>query len=111
MAEEQRIDLLFDASDEYRPEPPQPPEIPAWKDGSQRIGIHTSIAGDICGALELAQGLGATALQIFSASRWCDLWHWARIFWWRIRDVAARTGAFAIRFTPLRREFGKRRAD
>jgi len=68
MAEEQRIDLLFDASDEYRPEPPQPPEIPAWKDGSQRIGIHTSIAGDICGALELAQGLGATALQIFSAS-------------------------------------------
>ena len=69
MADEQhRVDLLFDASDEYRPEPPPPPEIPAWKDGSVRIGIHTSIAGDISGALEIAHGLGANALQIFSAS-------------------------------------------
>src|SRR6202034_975617 len=66
--EQHRVDLLFDASDEYRPEPPPPPEIPAWKDGSVRIGIHTSIAGDICNALELAHGLGANALQIFSAS-------------------------------------------
>jgi deoxyribonuclease-4 len=69
MAEEQqRINPTFDAADEYRPEPPPPPEIPAWKDGSIRIGIHTSIAGDVVGALELAQGLGANALQIFSAS-------------------------------------------
>jgi deoxyribonuclease-4 len=66
--EQQRVDLLFDDSDEYRPEPPPAPEIPAWKDGSRRIGIHTSIAGDISGALELAHGLGANALQIFSAS-------------------------------------------
>jgi deoxyribonuclease-4 len=69
MADEQhRIDLLFDASDEYRPEPPPAPEIPAWKDGSRRIGIHTSIAGDISAALEIAHALGANALQIFSAS-------------------------------------------
>ena len=69
MAEEQqKVILTFDAADEYRPEPPPPPEIPAWKDGSIRIGIHTSIAGDIVGALELAQGLGANALQIFSSS-------------------------------------------
>ena len=55
MAEENhRIDLAFDAADEYRPEPPPPPEIPAWKDGSIRIGIHTSIAGDIACSLDLA---------------------------------------------------------
>ena len=69
MADEQhRIDLLFDASDEYCPEPPPAPEIPAWKDGSRRIGIHTSIAGDITAALEIAHTVGANALQIFSAS-------------------------------------------
>lgn len=68
MAETQKIDLSFDEADEYRPEPPPAPEIPAWKDGSRRVGIHTSIAGDISGALELAHGLGATALQIFSSS-------------------------------------------
>lgn len=69
MAEENyRTDLAFDAADEYRPEPPAPPEIPAWKDGSVRIGIHTSIAGDIAGSLDLAHGLGANALQIFSSS-------------------------------------------
>ena len=62
------INLTFDAADEYRPEAPPPPEIPAWKNGSTRIGIHTSIAGDISGALELAHGLGANALQIFSSS-------------------------------------------
>ena len=33
-----------------------------------RIGIHTSIAGDIAGALEIARKLGCNALQIFSAS-------------------------------------------
>ena len=69
MAEEQqRVALVFDAADEYRPEPPPAPEIPAWKDGSIRIGIHTSIAGDIAGSLDIAHGLGSNALQIFSAS-------------------------------------------
>src|SRR5246500_819631 len=68
MAEEHRVILAFDAADEYRPEPPPAPEIPAWKDGSIRIGIHTSIAGDISGSLEIAHALGANALQIFSAS-------------------------------------------
>jgi deoxyribonuclease-4 len=69
MAEEQHgISLTFDAADEYRPEPPPAPEIPAWKDGSIRVGIHTSIAGDIVGALDLAHRLGANALQIFSSS-------------------------------------------
>src|SRR5271154_2518913 len=69
MAEEQhRVALTFDAADEYRPEPPPAPEIPQWKDGSVRIGIHTSIAGDITGALEIAHRLKANALQIFSSS-------------------------------------------
>src|SRR5580692_1319314 len=69
MAEDNyRNDLTFDAADEYRPEPAPPPEIPAWKDGSIRIGIHTSIAGDIAGSLDIAHGLGANALQIFSCS-------------------------------------------
>jgi deoxyribonuclease IV len=69
MAEEQhRSNLVFDAADEYRPEPPPAPEIPAWKDGSRRIGIHTSIAEDISGSLDIAHGLGANALQIFSSS-------------------------------------------
>src|ERR1700685_4390613 len=69
MAEENyRTELTFDAADEYRPEPPPAPEIPSWKDGSIRIGIHTSIAGDIAGALDAASKLGANALQIFSSS-------------------------------------------
>jgi deoxyribonuclease-4 len=54
--------------DEYRPEPVPPPPMPAWMDGSVRIGIHTSIAGDIVSALETASRLGANALQIFSSS-------------------------------------------
>lgn len=58
----------YDASDEYRPEPELIPEPPAWLDGSFRIGIHTSIAGDIAGALDSVANLGANALQIFSAS-------------------------------------------
>jgi deoxyribonuclease-4 len=56
------------SSDEYRPEPVTKPLLPAWMDGSVRIGIHTSIAGDIVSSLEIAHGLGANALQIFSAS-------------------------------------------
>jgi deoxyribonuclease IV len=58
----------YDVDDEYRPEPPPIPEPPTWLDGSFRIGIHTSIAGDIAGALDSAAKLGANALQIFSAS-------------------------------------------
>src|SRR3984957_9723773 len=58
----------YDVDDEYRPEPVPPPLPPAWQDGSFRIGIHTSIAGDIAGALDTASKLGANALQIFSAS-------------------------------------------
>src|ERR1700693_5001140 len=58
----------YDVSDEYRPEPEPIPEPPAWQEGSFRIGIHTSIAGDIAGALDIAQKLGANALQIFSSS-------------------------------------------
>ncbi|HXX71718.1 MAG TPA: deoxyribonuclease IV [Candidatus Acidoferrum sp.] len=63
-----RVELTFDDSDEYRPVPTAEPAPPAWKDGSIRIGIHTSIAGDITRALDIAAGLGANALQIFSAS-------------------------------------------
>lgn len=55
-------------SDEYRPEPEAKPLLPVWLDGSMRIGIHTSIAGDVCSALDIAHGLGANALQIFSSS-------------------------------------------
>jgi deoxyribonuclease IV len=58
----------FDPEDEYRPEPEPEPQEPAWMDGSLRIGIHTSIAGNYLNALESARKLGCTALQIFSAS-------------------------------------------
>jgi deoxyribonuclease IV len=96
MAEENdRITLTFDASDEYRPEPPPAPEIPTWKDGSIRIGIHTSIAGDVAGALELAHGLGANALQIFSSSP--RMWELGTS---RISD------ADAARFRARRKELG-----
>ena len=54
--------------DEYRPEPVPEPQAPAWRDGSVRIGIHTSIAGGFAGSLESASKLGCNALQIFSAS-------------------------------------------
>ena len=88
-----RIRFDYDAADEYRPEAPPPPEVPAWKDGSIRIGIHTSIAGDIAGALDLAHGLGANALQIFSSSP--RTWGHGT---WRIAD------ADALRFRERRRE-------
>jgi len=95
MAEEQHPSTLpFDAADEYRPEPPPPPEIPAWKDGSLRIGIHTSIAKDVSAALDTAYGLGANALQIFSASP---------LMW----TIATRIPpADAERFRARRRELG-----
>ncbi len=63
-----RTEPVYDESDEYRPEPEPIPQPPSWQDGSFRIGIHTSIAGDIAGALDTAAKLGANALQIFSAS-------------------------------------------
>ena len=87
--------LTFDAADEYCPEAPPPPEIPAWKDGSIRIGIHTSIAGDISGALEIAHGLGANALQIFSSSP--RMW---------MRGPSRISEANATRFRERRKELG-----
>jgi deoxyribonuclease IV len=96
MAEEQQRRLLtYDAADEYRPEPPAPPEVPAWKDGSIRIGIHTSIAGDVVRALELAEGLGANALQIFSSSP--RMWE---------RGTSRITEADAERFRERRKKLG-----
>ena len=89
------INLTFDEADEYRPEAPPPPEIPAWKNGSTRIGIHTSIAGDISGALELAHGLGANALQIFSSSP--RMWE---------RGPSRISEADATRFRDRRKELG-----
>jgi deoxyribonuclease IV len=60
--------LVYDSSDEYRPEPVPEPQAPVWRDGSVRIGIHTSIASGFAGSLESASKLGCNALQIFSAS-------------------------------------------
>jgi deoxyribonuclease IV len=60
--------LAYDSSDECRPEPAPEPQAPAWRDGSVRIGIHTSIAHGFAGSLESARKLGCNALQIFSAS-------------------------------------------
>lgn len=68
MPKEPSSRLEYDAADEYHPGPAAVPEIPSWKDGSWRIGIHTSIGGDIAQALDRAHELGANALQIFSAS-------------------------------------------
>jgi deoxyribonuclease-4 len=62
------LDTQFDPEDEYRPEPEPEPQPPVWMDGSLRIGIHTSIAGNYLNALESARKLGCNALQIFSAS-------------------------------------------
>jgi deoxyribonuclease-4 len=58
--------LVYDSSDEYRSVPPSEP--PGWRDGSVRIGIHTSIAHGFAASLESARKLGCNALQIFSAS-------------------------------------------
>ncbi len=93
--ENDKSTLTYDASDEYRPEPPPAPEIPAWKDGSLRIGIHTSIAGDIARALDIAHGLGANTLQIFSSSP--RMWGHGSS---RISEVEA------ARFRQRRRELG-----
>jgi deoxyribonuclease IV len=66
--EQHSVGLDYDAADEYHPEPAPAPEIPVWKNGGPRLGIHTSIAGDIALSLDRARDLGANALQIFSAS-------------------------------------------
>lgn len=54
--------------DEWIPQPEPVVAPPAWRDGSFRIGIHTSIAGDIANSLDIAHKLGCNALQIFSTS-------------------------------------------
>src|SRR5713226_8962603 len=59
---------VYDIADEYRPEAPPPPQVPLWMDGSIRVGIHTSIAGDIAKSLDSAHKLGCNAVQIFSLS-------------------------------------------
>src|ERR1700682_3126961 len=81
----------FDPEDEYRPEPEPEPLPPVWMDGSARVGIHTSIAGNILNALESARKLGCNALQIFSASP--RMWQGGTA---RIPDV----GAEAVRARP-----------
>jgi deoxyribonuclease IV len=69
MAEYPLVDnTIFEADEEYIPQPEPEPKAPVWMDGSVRIGIHTSIAGSYLNALESAKKLGANALQIFSAS-------------------------------------------
>ena len=60
--------LAYDDEDEYRPPPAPEPGPALWRDGSTRVGIHTSITGDLTLALESAQKLGCNALQIFSCS-------------------------------------------
>jgi deoxyribonuclease IV len=60
--------LAYDSADEYRPEPAPAPQPPAWRAGTPRIGIHTSISHGYSGSLESASKLGCNALQIFSAS-------------------------------------------
>ena len=98
MAEEPKNTVpAYDHEDEYRPEPTLPPAPPAWKDGSTRVGIHTSIAGDMAGALEIAHGLGANALQIFSSSP---------RMWSRDRDSSRIQGADAARFRERREALG-----
>jgi deoxyribonuclease IV len=60
--------LGYDSSDEYRPEPAPEPQPPAWRDGTPRIGIHTSIAHGYSNSLESAARLGCNTVQIFSAN-------------------------------------------
>jgi deoxyribonuclease-4 len=59
---------VYQDEDAYRPAPIAAPEPPPWCDGSIRIGIHTSIAGDLGRSLESARKLGCNAVQIFSGS-------------------------------------------
>jgi deoxyribonuclease-4 len=89
------LSLVYDSADEYRPEPQPEPEPLAWCDGSIRIGIHTSIAGDITNSLESAHRLGCNALQIFSGSP--RMWP---------RGGTRIGGADAARFRARRAELG-----
>jgi deoxyribonuclease-4 len=89
------IEPAYDVDDEYRPEPVPAPLPPAWQDGGFRIGIHTSIAGDIAESLHTASKLGANSLQIFSASP--RMWPRGGT---RIAD------AEAVRFRARRAELG-----
>lgn len=68
---------IFEADEEYVPQPEPEPQAPLWMDGSVRIGLHTSIAGSYLNALESAKKLGANALQIFSASP--RMWQVAKV--------------------------------
>jgi deoxyribonuclease IV len=96
MDEESHIPTpVYDSADEYRPEPEPEPEPLPWCDGSIRIGIHTSIAGDLASALASAHKLGCNALQIFSASP--RMW---------ARPGARISDADAERFRARRAELG-----
>jgi deoxyribonuclease IV len=68
---------IFEADEEYIPQPEPEPQTPGWMDGSVRIGIHTSIAGSYLRALESAKKLGVNAVQIFSASP--RMWQVAKV--------------------------------
>jgi deoxyribonuclease IV len=68
---------IFEADEEYIPQPEPEPQAPGWMDGSMRIGIHTSIAGSYLRALESAKKLGVNAVQIFSASP--RMWQVAKV--------------------------------
>ena len=86
---------VFEADEEYIPEPEPEPQAPSWMDGSVRIGLHTSISGSYLNALESAKKLGANALQIFSASP--RMWQRAAV---RIPDKDAKE------FRARRQELG-----
>lgn len=90
---------VYNAEDEYRPEPPPPAAPPAWRDGSIRVGIHTSIAGDLAESLEIAQQLGGNALQIFSANP--RMWPRAAAPGSRIRVPEAEAARFRQRRAEL----------
>jgi deoxyribonuclease IV len=68
---------VFEADEEYIPQPDPEPQPPSWMDGSVRMGIHTSISGSYLNALDSAKKLGANALQIFSASP--RMWQVAKV--------------------------------
>jgi deoxyribonuclease-4 len=92
----EKTELVYDPEDEYIPVPVPEPEAPKWLDGSYRIGIHTTIAGDIARSLDIAHRLGCNALQIFTTSPRM----WPRPGRTRIAD------ADAARFMARRAELG-----
>ena len=92
----EKTELVYDPEDEYVPVPEPEPEAPKWLDGSYRIGIHTTIAGDIARSLDIAHRLGCNALQIFTTSPRM----WPRPGRTRIAD------ADAARFISRRAELG-----